>query len=111
MKRNICRIVFPALLLAGLLPPAMSQTPSPGPKIGDPAPKLELETVLSPPSRALNWPALRGQVVVLEFWATWCAPCVAQIPHLNALAKKFENRPLQIISISDEDREPVVGFL
>ena len=110
MKRNIWRIVLPILLLAGLLSPARPQTPSPGLKVGDPAPKLELETVLSR-SGALNWPALRGQVVVLEFWATWCAPCVAQIPHLNALVKKFENRPLQIVSITDEDKEQVIEFL
>lgn len=86
MMKNRWRICLSVLLLVVLFRAAIAQTPSNGPKIGDPAPKLELETVLTP-SIALSWSAVRGQVVVLEFWATWCAPCVAQIPHLNALAK------------------------
>jgi len=60
--------------------------------------------------RPLTLKELRGKVVVLEFWTTWCAPCVAAIPHLNELATKFEGR-VQFISISNEDEEVVREFL
>lgn len=53
--------------------------------------------------------ALRGKHVVLDFWATWCRPCVEAIPELNRLAKEWENEVV-IIGITDEDRETVAAF-
>ena len=52
-----------------------------------------------------------GHVYVVEFWATWCRPCVASMPHLSELQKKYQDKDLQIISISDEDLETVQAFL
>ncbi len=80
--------------------------------VGEPAPPLSLPQMLqSPPGAAANWTALRGKAVVLEFWATWCAPCVAQIPHWNALAAKFKDRPVEFIAISYEDPDLLSSFL
>ncbi len=87
------------------------QTPAP-PKSGAPAPPIVLDRLLQAPQGAVaNWEALKGKVVILEFWATWCAPCVEQIPHLNALAEKLNDRPVQFISITDEDADDVESFL
>lgn len=52
-----------------------------------------------------------GKVYVVEFWATWCGPCVASMPHLAELQKTYAEKGVQIISISDEDLETVEGFL
>jgi len=43
---------------------------------------------------------LTGKVVLLDFWATWCEACVAAMPHLREIAKKFEGQPLVVVSIS-----------
>lgn len=52
-----------------------------------------------------------GKVYVVEFWATWCGPCVASMPHLAELQKTYGEKGVQIVSISDEDLETVEGFL
>lgn len=65
----------------------------------------------APPGAKMDAKSLRDKVVVLEFWATWCGPCVAAIPHLNELAEKFKGKPVQFIAITAEDRATVERFL
>jgi peroxiredoxin len=43
---------------------------------------------------------LRGKVVLLDFWATWCEPCREALPHIREVAKKFQGQPLVIVSVS-----------
>jgi uncharacterized protein (TIGR03435 family) len=82
------------------------------PEVGQPAPALHLAQVIGGPSGGqLNWGALRGRVVVVEFWATWCPPCVGSIPHLNDLERQFTGQPVEFLSISYEDPEVVKKFL
>ena len=81
-------------------------------KLGDPAPALKVEQLLQAPNGTrATWGDLHGRAVVLEFWATWCGGCVEQIPHLNALAEKFKNQPIQFISVTDEEKGVVSRFL
>ena len=47
----------------------------------------------------------------MEFWATWCGPCVAAFPHLNELADKFKDQPVQFIAITAEDEATIKPFL
>ncbi len=53
---------------------------------------------------------LKGKALVLEFWATWCAPCLAQVPHLNELAERFEDENVQFISVTAEKEETIREF-
>ena len=81
------------------------------PKKGSPAPPLDSLTLLQAPSGAkAGWASLRGKVVVLEFWATWCSPCVASLPHLNHLVASLDPAKFQFISIDDEERKAVQNF-
>lgn len=80
--------------------------------LGGTAPELRLTKLLQAPEGArTDWSGLRGKVVVLEFWATWCAPCIAAMPHLNDLSGKFRDKPVRFISITDEVESVVVPFL
>ncbi len=54
--------------------------------------------------------AYRGKVILLNFWATWCAPCLVEIPQLNDLANDYEDEGLVVLSISDEPRELLQAF-
>ncbi len=52
-----------------------------------------------------------GKVYVVEFWATWCGPCISSMPHLAQLQEEYADKNVQIISISDEKLEVVEAFL
>jgi thiol-disulfide isomerase/thioredoxin len=48
---------------------------------------------------------LQGKVVLLDFWATWCAPCREALPHIRQVAKKFQGEPLVILSVILDSEE------
>ena len=55
--------------------------------------------------KTISTAALKGKVVIINFWATWCPPCRAEIPDLIKLQEKYKDK-LQIIGISDDDDPP-----
>ncbi|SNS98022.1 Peroxiredoxin [Granulicella rosea] len=69
--------------------------------IGSPAPQF----TLADGSRSVDLAKLRGHVVIVNFWATWCLPCVDELPSLLALQRQMPN--VDIVAIS-QDEDPVV---
>jgi thiol-disulfide isomerase/thioredoxin len=62
-----------------------------------PAPKLELKDV---EGRALRLSDYKGKIVLLNFWATWCAPCRAEMPDLVKWQREYKSRGLQVIGVT-----------
>lgn len=71
--------------------------------IGDKAPELKIEKwIKGAPITAYE----KGKVYVVEFWATWCGPCIAGMPHLSELQKEYKDKDVTIIGVNIwEDRE------
>jgi cytochrome c biogenesis protein CcmG, thiol:disulfide interchange protein DsbE len=62
--------------------------------------------------KRLSFADLKGKVVVLDFWATWCTPCIAALPALQRLAKEMAGQPFVLVSLSgDEDGARLRDFL
>ena len=56
--------------------------------------------------KTLRLSDLRGKVVVLNFWATWCPPCVEEMPGLEKLHRRFRGRPFEVVAVSVDKEGP-----
>ena len=76
---------------------------SPADVVGKPFPELKVDFLKEKPT-------YEGKARIVEFWATWCPPCRASIPHLNEVYKKYKDKGLVVIGITDEDKAKVEEF-
>lgn len=58
----------------------------------------------------VNLSDFRGEVILLNFWATWCPPCIAELPHIQSLVNDYDNK-IKIVLVSGENSEKVAAFL
>lgn len=81
-------------------------------KVGDIPPKLDFKRLnRTSPDEIITWESFKNQVVIIDFWATWCPPCRKAIPHLNKFVKEFKGKPVSFISITYEPDNMIKSFL
>ncbi|RZS38507.1 peroxiredoxin [Limnobacter thiooxidans] len=78
---------------------------------GEPAYPLNGYTFETPQGGSLDLGALKGKVVVLNFWATWCPPCVEEMPELDELYPELQARNVELIGIAIDSPSNVQQFL
>jgi thiol-disulfide isomerase/thioredoxin len=109
-RRNSLRLLPFCLLglaIFGLLLPLLASSQSPVIRLvrdPDPAPEFQLKDLTG---KDLSLASAKGKVILLNFWATWCGPCRAEIPSLIELQSRYKER-LQIIGLVVDDDDPDV---
>jgi len=97
-RSSVCavRLLLAAAFLA-VAPAVVLATP---PAIGQPAPPLEVPELDGHP---FDLAKLRGKVVLINFWATWCSPCRIEMPTLDALYRRYHARGLELLGLSIDE--------
>ncbi len=110
--RKVILIVIALALAAGVYEISRRRSgaskPGSAATAGNPAPQFALTGLDGKP---LDLADYKGKVVLLDFWATWCVPCRAEIPHFVEFQNQYREQGLQVIGISmDDDAKPVRAF-
>jgi thiol-disulfide isomerase/thioredoxin len=105
-RPDVMRILTAAAVLAWFVAAA---APAPAAAIGDAAPAFVLPTA---GGEMVALDKLRGQVVYVDFWASWCGPCRRSFPWMNEMQRKYATRGLTIVGINvDRKRADAERFL
>jgi len=103
---NLCRSVT---AVVGLLCLMQGQTWALD--VGDKAPACLLKQ-LNNSENALDLKQLQGQALYIDFWASWCGPCIKSFPYMSKVEKKFKKQSFKVIAINlDEDIDDAKSFL
>ena len=97
MAMQLAALPFAGLLTGGMAPPKR-------PKVGEIAPEFTLKLI---DDTKVSLSELRGRVVVLNFWATWCAPCKKELPLLDRYYGLQKNAGLSVFAITTEGSLPL----
>jgi len=99
--RRDCLQWLGALAAGALSLPALPASAAEPPGAGQPAPDFDL------PGRdgAVQMAALKGRVIYLDFWASWCGPCRQSFPWMNQMQARHGNRGLQVVGINVDKRQ------
>lgn len=99
---------FALFLLLGPMQPMLADVRRMHAVIGKPAGDVAFSRVADGMPHRLQ--ELRGQVVLVNLWATWCPPCRKEMPDLNRLQEAYRDRGVVVLTVSDEERDTLLAY-
>jgi thiol-disulfide isomerase/thioredoxin len=80
-----------------------------GRQVGSPAPEITVQRMTG---KSVSVSSYRGQVLLLDVWASWCGPCKQELPMLDDIAARLRHKGVEVLAVSvDQERDNVVKFL
>lgn len=95
-------------LLLGPMAPMLSEVRRLNGAVGQPAPELAFHEIETDAPRRIS--DLKGKVVLVNLWATWCPPCRKELPDLDRLQATYADQGLVVLTVSDEERDLLQKF-
>jgi thiol-disulfide isomerase/thioredoxin len=90
---------------------ALPEVPPPALRMGDPAPAMDIAHWVKTPGAVDSISPGDGNIYIIDFWATWCAPCIGGFPALSDLQREYADEGVIVVALSDEPLETVQPFL
>jgi len=105
----ICIIIMPFVSLAGRVLPTdtIKQT---GLRVGDEVPDFVIEHIDNYKTSSVKLSEFKGKLIILDFWAIWCAPCIAALPKMDSLQTKFKDQ-LQVVLVNPSSHRKLDSLL
>lgn len=102
---KVAELVLILALTCLVIPPSFAHLE------GDvPPPQCKLTTLDG--QNAQDWSALKGEVIYVDFWASWCPPCIQSFPFMTQLTQDFKEKGLHVIGVNlDENQQDAKNFL
>lgn len=107
---KIVRSILTIFLLWSITGSAIAQSEITPLQIGDQVPDLEFTNLINTEMKKIKLSDYKGKLIILDFFATWCVPCVRALPHLDSLQKEFKDE-IVILPITIEKDSTIIKFL
>ncbi|WP_138416876.1 thiol-disulfide oxidoreductase ResA [Aquibacillus sediminis] len=110
-KRLLFRSILLAIMFGALLFAVISSLSgdSKQVEVGDQAPNFQLKQVNGENGgQAVTFEQFKGKGIMLNFWATWCPPCEAEMPYMQSLYPEYKEKGVEILAVSSDDTEKVI---
>lgn len=107
---KIIQAVVVILLFGSVIGSAFTQSQGKPLQIGDQVPDLEFTNIVNSEKKIVKLSDYKGKLIILDFFATWCVPCVRALPHLDSLQRQFKDE-IVILPITNERDSVLRKFL
>ncbi len=101
--KNLLLVLASAILLTGCVNTSKSNVPRTPLKFVQDAPEFTIKNVQG--GEPLTAKDFKGKIVIVDFWATWCAPCKIEIPEYNRIREKYKDRGVEFLGVTFESSE------
>lgn len=107
---KVIKVVVFILLFGSVIGCAFAQSEIKPLQIGDQVPDLEFTNLINSDKKIIKLSDYKGKLIILDFFATWCVPCVRALPHLDSLQRQFKDE-IVILPITLEKEKTIHNFL